>query len=191
MDLQSSNDRQSNSQEGIKSCLLVICKFLHREDISKLYCSSHELNALITADSKYIYTYVCLHYQPHNKCLDSNGFQLWYKEGKIHRDGDLPAIIYSYGDQAWYKDGKIHRDGDLPAKIYTNGDQHWYKDGKLHRDGDLPAIISSNGDQYWYKDGKKHRDGDLPAIISPNGIQSWYKEGMYKGGKWPRLMCYE
>ena len=102
MDLQSSNDRQSNSQEGIKSCLLVICKFLHREDISKLYCSSHELNALITADSKYIYTYVCLHYQPHNECLDSNGTQIWYKEGKKHRDGDLPSKKSSNGDQYWY-----------------------------------------------------------------------------------------
>ncbi len=52
------------------------------------------------------------------KKTDEYGTQLWYKEGKRHRDGcakplseaqDLPAIIWSDGSQFWYKEGKLHR----------------------------------------------------------------------------------
>ena len=39
--------------------------------------------------------------------------------------------MYSDGvDEFWYKDGKYHRDGDLPAIICKNGDKFWFKDGK-------------------------------------------------------------
>jgi len=70
------------------------------------------------------------------------------------------------GVRAWYKDGKLHRDDDLPALIYADGRQYWYKDGKLHRDG-LPAVIYAGGHQEWWKDGNPHRDGDFPAVIYP------------------------
>jgi hypothetical protein len=49
------------------------------------------------------------------------------KNGKQHRDNDLPAVIYSSGSQFWFKNGKKHRDNDLPSIIYANGDQYWYK----------------------------------------------------------------
>ena len=70
-----------------------------------------------------------------------------------HREDDLPAVIYEDGTQMWYKNGNLHRDGDLPTLI-TNGSQHFYKHGRCHRDGDLPAIIYADGYQSWYKDGK-------------------------------------
>jgi len=50
-------------------------------------------------------------------------------------------VIWPDGTQFWYKDGKKHRDGDLPARISVDGTQKWYKDGELRRDGDLPAQI--------------------------------------------------
>ena len=52
--------------------------------------------------------------------------------GRKHRGGDLPAMIYPDGSKIWYKNGKIHRElvaliggihttsppyGDLPAEI--------------------------------------------------------------------------
>jgi hypothetical protein len=37
---------------------------------------------------------------------DSDEDQRWYKEGKQHRDGDLPAIILANGPPSWYKEGK-------------------------------------------------------------------------------------
>jgi antitoxin component YwqK of YwqJK toxin-antitoxin module len=104
--------------------------------------------------------------------------QYWFKNGKLHRDNDLPAIISSIGYQGWYKNGEIHRDNDLPAVIHQDGHQYWYKNGKLHREHNLPAEISSNGNQCWYKNGKLHREHNLPAIISLNGYQEWYKNGV-------------
>ena len=56
--------------------------------------------------------------------------ELWFKEGKKHRDYDLPALIYVSGTRTWYKEGKRHRDYRRPAVIYTSGAREWYKEGK-------------------------------------------------------------
>jgi len=88
----------------------------------------------------------------------------WYRDGQLHRGGDLPAVIQVNGSQRWYKDGKKHRDGDLPAEIWADGVQFWYKDGQRHRDGDLPAEIRADGSQEWYKDGKLHRSRKTSKI---------------------------
>jgi hypothetical protein len=88
--------------------------------------------------------------------IDEYETQFWFKNGKRHRDNDLPAEIYQNGNQCWYKNGKIHRDNDLPAEIETNGTQRWYKNHNLHRDNDLPAIILADGTQKWYKNDVKY-----------------------------------
>ena len=106
------------------------------------------------------------------------GDQYWYKNGKYHRDNDLPAIILINGCQYWYKNGLQHRDNDLPAVIEANGDLYWYINGKCHRDNDLPAVIYTDGTKKWFKNGLRHRDNDLPAIICTNGYQFWYKYGI-------------
>lgn len=106
-----------------------------------------------------------------------SGTKWWYQYGKIHRDGDLPAVVYAGGAELWYKDGKHHRDGDKPAQIDCAG-KGWYKDGKRHRDGDLPAYISKSGDKEWWKNGLRHRDGDLPAILHPYFAMEWWKNGV-------------
>ncbi len=89
--------------------------------------------------------------------INNNCSKYWYKNGKLHRDNDLPAIIYKIfqdeEDQYWFKNGKLHREHDLPAVMDQNGYQCWYKNGEIHRDNDLPAEISSNGTQRWYKNG--------------------------------------
>ena len=62
--------------------------------------------------------------------------EIWYKEGKQHRDEidpetglTLPDVIWVDGSKEWYKNGKRHREGDLPAIIYPNGHKVWYKNG--------------------------------------------------------------
>jgi hypothetical protein len=106
------------------------------------------------------------------------GVQYWFKNNKLHRNNDLPAVIrYNNKEQYWYQNGLQHRDNDLPAIIFNNGHQVWYKDGLIHRENDLPAIICENGDREWYKNGKKHRDFDLPAVIQANGHRVWYING--------------
>ena len=121
---------------------------------------------------------------PAIECAD--GYRAWYKDGKWHRDGDLPAVERADGSRCWYKEGKLHRAGDLPAvEERANDYRAWYKEGKLHRDGNLPAIECASGYRAWYKDGLRHRDGDLPAIVDASGNRYWYKEGRgyYPEGK--------
>lgn len=78
----------------------------------------------------------------------------------------------------WYLNNKLHREDDLPAMIWENGVLRWYVHGKLHRDGDLPAIVWAGGDQEWWQHGKRHRDGDLPAKIYKDGTQEWWLHGV-------------
>ena len=67
--------------------------------------------------------------------------------------------------QVWYKNGKRHREGDLPAIEYLGGRKEWYQNGQLHREGDLPAIENYDGTKEWWKNGKQHREGDLPVVV--------------------------
>ncbi len=110
--------------------------------------------------------------------IEANGTKQWYQNGLKHRDNDLPAMIYSDGSKCWFQNDLLHRENDLPAGIYQNGDLFWFKNGLRHRENDLPAIIFHNGDQYWYRYERLHRDNDLPAVICANGVQEWYKNGI-------------
>lgn len=109
-------------------------------------------------------------------CESSNEKIVWRFLGKLHREYDLPAIIYANGDQFWYQHNKRHRDNDLPAVIYENGTQHWYRHDKRHRDNNFPAVICPNGVQQWFQHNKLHRDNDLPAVIHADGTQIWYQD---------------
>src|SRR3989344_2097281 len=56
--------------------------------------------------------------------------QIWYKNGKRHRENDKPAVVWSDGTQEWYKNGQLHRENDKPATVWSDGTQEWYKNGK-------------------------------------------------------------
>ena len=58
----------------------------------------------------------------------------------------------------WHKNDLLHRDNDLPAIIYSNGTRYWYQNGQKHRDNNLPAVICSNGKQEWYRHGIKYKE---------------------------------
>ena len=97
-------------------------------------------------------------------------------QGKIHRDGDAPAVIARQGsveNKYWYRHGIRHRRLDRPSVVNADGSQAWYQRGQLHRDGDQPAVILSDGSQEWYRHGSLHRDGDQPAVIRPIRSRSW------------------
>ena len=57
-----------------------------------------------------------------------------------------------WGNTEYYKNGVLHRDGDLPAVITVRGHMEYWKNGKRHRDYG-PAIIRTNGVCSWYKNG--------------------------------------
>ena len=58
--------------------------------------------------------------------------EVWIDE-KLYCDGG-ELNIWSDGTREWLKNGKLHRDGDEPAIIYPSGTREWYRDGKRHRD---------------------------------------------------------
>lgn len=68
----------------------------------------------------------------------------------VDRDGQ---IISADGTQKWHQNGKLHRDGDLPAIIWADGTQEWYQNGELHRDGGKPAFVDPDGHISWWKNG--------------------------------------
>ena len=174
-------------------------------EISKLSLTT--FNSIIRTDKSF-YVYISNHPKILSLIKDHftvkiDGYETRYElNGKLHREGDLPAIICSYSElhiEEWWKDGKRHREGDLPAIININIDSsrhEWWKDGKPHRDGDFPAYIyiwtgfHRGSHKEWWKDGKRHRDGDLPAFIEcdPKGYssESWWKDGeSYRDGDLP------
>jgi hypothetical protein len=104
------------------------------------------------------------------------GNKIWYKDGVLHRDGDLPAVEWPSGTKIWYKDGKLHRDGDRPAIEWSDGSKEWYKDGVDHRDGDLPAVVHACGSKEWWYNGNMHRVGG-PAWVRSDGTLAWCFEG--------------
>ena len=47
---------------------------------------------------------------------------------KIYPNGY--GVIDKFTNEVWYKNGKRHRDGDKPAIIFPDGSKKWYKNGK-------------------------------------------------------------
>jgi hypothetical protein len=106
--------------------------------------------------------------------------KFWYKNGKRHREGDLPAVQSSTNAE-WYKDGKRHREGGLPAVVLTDKKiicsgvyNEWWENGVRHREGDLPAIETGNRHREWWVKGQRHREGDQPAVITALGYSEWW-----------------
>lgn len=56
----------------------------------------------------------------------------------------------AYNITAWYKEGKLHREGD-PAYIHNNN-MIWFKEGKLHNLNG-PAVIEGGGPKQYWIDG--------------------------------------
>ena len=88
--------------------------------------------------------------------VTAGGTQIWRYNGKIHRDGDKPAIVYYDGSTQYYKHGQLHRDGDEPAAIGTTGYRAYWKNDKLHRDDDKPARIWPDGRVEYYKNDVRY-----------------------------------
>jgi hypothetical protein len=96
--------------------------------------------------------------------------EAWYRRGKLHRDGDKPAVVMGDGTMLWFQNGNRHRSGDKPAEVCSYGSLEWYENDKHHRNGDEPAEIrlTTNGQilgLHWYKNGELSRDSDKPALI--------------------------
>jgi hypothetical protein len=71
----------------------------------------------------------------------------WYRDGVLHRDGDLPAVMLNYGAMGWFDHGRLHRGGDLPA-IIDGPRREWWDAGERHRGG----WEAGDGDSRWRRE---------------------------------------
>ena len=112
-------------------------------------------------------------------------YEKWYKHGFLHRENDKPAIINSNGIREWWYEGVPHRENDKPAVIHPDGTKEWWYNGKRHRENDKPAVVNvkTNKEEWWYN-GKRHRENYEPAIIERNWENVIFrKKYFYKGKK--------
>jgi hypothetical protein len=113
----------------------------------------------------------------------ANGDKAWWVNG-IHVDQPdsyanlLQGLVEENGTKKWYKDGKLHRDGDLPAVENANGDRWWFISGKIHRDNGLPAIEYSDGLKLWWVNGIQVDQPD--SYVDENSVDD--PNDAYDGG---------
>lgn len=136
--------------------------------------------------------------------------QVWMLNGMLHRI-DGPAVEQSNGARSWWRNGKLHRDDDQPAVepahtiepsndgyivlrnmpaivtaneiignniVRVDDRREWWFNGERHRDNGLPAFERANGNRQWWVHGKQHRDHDLPAIERVDGYCEWVVNGI-------------
>ena len=77
----------------------------------------------------------------------------------------------------YVKDGVIHRDNDLPAIITYDGSQFWCQNGMIHRDNDLPAIIFADGIKVWMQNGEITQKTVRPSVMYPDGYEEYHISG--------------
>jgi hypothetical protein len=141
--------------------------------------------------------------QPHSygdaPAYDDEIKKLWYKNGRLHREGDKPAVITSDGKKEYWKNGNLYKKEDSNA-------QRWYdEDGNPHRDNMLPAVIQGDDKLFYFHgiyygkiEGKKqewvdsnreqHSYNDLPQI-NVYGDRLWFKHGfLHRGGDKPAII---
>ncbi len=164
------HDYQWHSQLPVSCVVPISTEEQYRQSIDKLKQTIISLNARIAELSA----------APANVARNDKK-QEWFKDGVLHRDDDLPAVIHSDGTQEWRQHGKLHRDGDKPAYVRADGTREWWQHGKFHREADSPAVIYSNGTREWYKNGNKHRDNALPAVFYADGSREWWIDGVFIG----------
>lgn len=110
-----------------------------------------------------------------------DGVQEWWVDNKLHRGGDLPAIVMPHSRQWWFN-GRRHRDGDKPA-VCADTVLMWYAKGRLHRGNDRPAIARADGSREWWKHGKRHRGDNKPAVVGSDGSLQWWENDQCRANK--------
>lgn len=101
-----------------------------------------------------------------NTFLDSDGLIL-------HSFNDNHAVFY-YNMRIWYRNGKIHRGNDKPAIIHPDGTQEWWQYDNNYRDGDKCIVLGRNGTQYW---SMVDRGDGKPVTIYPDGTYLYFRTG--------------
>ena len=67
---------------------------------------------------------------------------------KDYHDGsqNVVKIVWENGCEEHYKDGVLHRDGGLPALVHSDGSKEYFTNGKRRTRADGPAIEWASGE---------------------------------------------
>jgi hypothetical protein len=108
-------------------CCFEIFSYCNHDDIYHVYCSSKLIQHIIShlcqktsfivhcdfiiSDFKmYWFSIHDIPFQLLIHCIKNDEMEQWYRNGKRHRDNDLPAIWTKSGLKMWYRDGILCRD---------------------------------------------------------------------------------
>jgi hypothetical protein len=190
---------EKNNVDDMKQRFLL-CSTMSN-DVEYDHNVKYKYNSKFHIDNEVVYTpnkqyYKLVYYLPNgdlhtfeNPCVTYCHYiflylNIWFKDNKIHRDGDNPAAIFLYlVDDTDLKTSFLREfpifdhihDKNYQVCDYT---KMWFKNNNLCRDNDLPVIVKQEHETHkeWRKNNILHRDNDLPAIINNIG-QYWYREG--------------
>jgi len=99
----------------------IIMEFLEPKEIKEIYGTCKSSNVMFEELTKYTNFII------NAKVILTEQQLEWFNTRNIKL-----KLLETYkninGDQLWYKNGKMHRDNG-PAVIRVNGDKYWYKNG--------------------------------------------------------------
>lgn len=112
----------------------------------------------------------------------------------LHSFDGNPAIDEPLGEgvRRYYRNGKLHRENDKPAIVSCWGKQ-WYRFGKLHREK-YPAVISRHDNDYaWYLNDGCHHMSRWGMADKNEFLIEKYTDHNYEGelDQNPVTFCYE
>ncbi len=123
---------------------------IHREDGPAVIVSRHDDSFELPPDLVLIHPFC-------------GPMEVWFSDGVVHRDGDLPAVSHEKEPggpciKLWVQEGKLHRVGRPAAEVY--GECSWYQNGILHRlDG--PAKENQEDKLFsWVINGQTYFESD-------------------------------
>ena len=77
------------------------------------------------------------------------------------------VVVTGFGTTYWYnQQGKLHREGGLPAIQFADGGKAWYVNSQLHREGGLPAIERADGSKEWWVKDQRVTEEQAKAMFN-------------------------
>lgn len=126
--------------------------------------------------------------------ITDNSYLAVDENGQAHSYNGMPGMIEIYFDEltlAWYKNGVLHRDGDLPAEIIWKIDSKnnkkefkeevYYINGEISRINNLPTTVGKDSTTWQVKDQFHNTKGfalEETTSLSKNKIYTWCLYGI-------------
>jgi hypothetical protein len=106
------------------------------------------------------------------------GSEYW-RHGRVHRDGDKPALYIEYSNSVQLALGSAVREDECSLVKLVPGSEVYCVDGVIHREGGAAIVNHGGADtylmEYWHR-GRRHCSY-APAVTTAY-VQLWYYHGL-------------